>query len=481
MTGNRLGFTKEKIAALGLANSGQRAYFYDTKTRGLALSITPAGTKTFILYRWVDGKPQRITLGRFPDVSVEAARRKADEINGAIAKARSNDEHWQGPARRRGQLTLAELLKDFLANQRNKRGDPLSEKTTHNYRGDFNRYLGRLAVMKLPDIRRDDIARVHTHVGKDAPFAANRALALVSSLFSYARKRGLFSRANPAAAIQKFPEDSRERFIGPDEMPRFFQALAEETSDFRDAFLLALLTGARRSNVLAMRWADVNLERAEWFILQTKNRTPHTVPLTPEAAKILQQRQQHAQQEHEHQRKEDSEAPAPVYVFPSRGKSGHLVEPKGAWRRILDRAELHRLIELIAQAGKWDEAEREQALKAARTGEAKALTGYRREAKKLGIDASVARIADLRIHDLRHTIGSALAATGANTAMTMQALGHKTASASLIYQKLHRDPIRQAMQRATASILEQAGLLPKTNVANIEAEKAGLQRKRKVA
>ena len=59
MAENRLGFTKEKIAALRHSNSFGRAYFYDTKTRGLALSITPAGTKSFLLYRWVDGKPQR--------------------------------------------------------------------------------------------------------------------------------------------------------------------------------------------------------------------------------------------------------------------------------------------------------------------------------------------------------------------------------------------------------------------------------------
>ena len=472
MAEKRLGFTKEKIAALRPANSHQRTYFYDTKTRGLALSITPTGTKSFLLYRWVNGKPQRITLGRFPDLSVEAARRKADEHNGAIAKAQSNDEPWQGPQRRRGVLTLQELVDDFLTNKRTKRGDELTEKTKHNYRGDFRRYLGRLAMMKLPDIRRDDVARIHAHVGKEAPFAANRTLALVSSLFSYARKRGIFNKPNPAADIQKFPEDSRERFIGPDEMPRFFRALAEETSEFRDAFLLALLTGGRRSNVLEMRWADINFERGEWLIPHTKNRTRHTVPLTREAAAILQQRHKHAQQEHERQRKHDADVPAPVYVFASRSKSGHLVEPKGAWRRILDRAELHRLIELVADTAKWDESKREQALQAARSSERQALAEYRREAQMLGIDANAARIVDLRVHDIRHTVGSALAATGANTAMTMQALGHKTASASLIYQKLHRDPIRQAMKNATGSILAQAGWLPRENVTGLKRRRA---------
>lgn len=399
----KLNFTKRDIDALAAPPKGKRAYYYDTKSDGLAISITDRGTKSFLVYRWIKGRPERITLGRYPHLTIEQARGKAHEINAAIANKENPADRmrWQ-----REEPTLGGLFKDFLANRRNRRGAYLSEKTKQNYRYDFDRYLNRIGVRKLGDITEHDIDGIHSRVGKAAPYAANRVLALVSSLYSYAQERKAFKGENPAKSVKKFPEDARERFVQPDEMPRFFAALSQLESDFRDAFLLAILTGVRRNNILSMRKVDVNVERAEWFLPNTKNGTSQTVPLVPEAVEILRQRLSNSA-------REESD-----FVFPGVGKSGHLVEPKGAWKRVL------------AEAG----------------------------------------ITDLRMHDLRHTVGSALAATGANIALSMQALGHKTAQASLIYQKLHRDPIRDAMQKATTSILDQAGIKQRAPVRRLRGK-----------
>jgi integrase len=63
----------------------------------------------------------------------------------------------------------------------------------------------------------------------------------------------------------------RKRVSGKDEMPRFFKALAEEENHAaRDYILMSLLTGARKSNVLAMRWEEVNFSLKEWHIQETK-------------------------------------------------------------------------------------------------------------------------------------------------------------------------------------------------------------------
>ena len=126
-----------------------------------------------------------------------------------------------------------------------------------------------------------------------------------------------------------------------------FKALAEESNEtLRDYFFISLLTGARRSNVQEMQWKQLHFDRAEWRIPTTKNGEPQIVTLTPEAVEILRTR----------------EGVDPVWVFPGSGPTGHLVEPKKAWKRILE------------QAG----------------------------------------IADLRIHDLRRTLGSWQAKTGAS-------------------------------------------------------------------
>lgn len=60
----------------------------------------------------------------------------------------------------------------------------------------------------------------------------------------------------------------------PDELPAFFRAVEEEPNrDIRDFVLVALFTGARKSNVLAMRWEDVSLDRGEWTIPESDSKT----------------------------------------------------------------------------------------------------------------------------------------------------------------------------------------------------------------
>ena len=78
---------------------------------------------------------------------------------------------------------------------------------------------------------------------------------------------------NPVRGIKRNREKSRDRFLQSDELPRFFHALAEEENQtMRDYFLLSLLTGARRANMLSMQWADVNLERARMAAQNHKER-----------------------------------------------------------------------------------------------------------------------------------------------------------------------------------------------------------------
>ena len=136
---------------------------------------------------------------------------------------------------------------------------------------------------------------------------ANRVKDLVSSVFGWAIARGYLDN-NPAKGIKDNKEKSRERFLKSGELPRLFAALdGEPNGNFRDYFLLALLTGARRNNVVAMRWADLDLNGGEWVIPRTKNGEPQRVPLVPEAVAILAARQEAA-------------ADGARYVFPLRAR-----------------------------------------------------------------------------------------------------------------------------------------------------------------
>jgi integrase len=174
---------------------------------------------------------------------------------------------------------------------------------------------------------------------------ANRTLQLLRAVINKMKSWDFYTGNNPAEGISKFKEVSRERFLETDEVPRFFEALAEEPPYIRDYILLCLLTGARKSRVAEMRWDQVNLERGTWRIPGEleKNGKEHVVPLVPKALEIVKRRQAETSSE---------------WVFPSKSKTGHLVSPKNAWLRVKKRAgldDLH-LHDLRRTLGSWQRA-----------------------------------------------------------------------------------------------------------------------------
>jgi integrase len=374
-------FTKKALLALPAPPKGKRAYYYDSGARGLCLSITPAGTRTFYVYRWLQGKPERVMLGRFPDLSLEKARGKAGEVNSQIAEGKNPQDTRRAL---KGEPTLAWLFQEFkerhLVPHR-------KSKTIQDYEWQFGKHLGHWKNRKLTAIQRKDVQKLHVKLGKQSGhYMANRVLALLSAMYGKAISWGLWEGENPAKGIERFKEKSRERFIQKDELPRFFEALAlEPNTTARDCILLCLLTGARRSNVQSMRWKDLELDMAVWTIPDTKSGEKLTVPLVPMAIEILRSR-------------EDTESD---WVFPGSGKTGHLVELKNVWARI----------------------------------------------------TRVAELEDLRLHDLRRTLGSWQAITGASLTVIGKSLGHKNVSTTAIYSRLSEDPVREAMERAVDAIL----------------------------
>ena len=348
--------------------------------------MTDTGAKSFCLMRRIGGKVERVTLGGFPAMTIDQARKKAAEVNGAVAGGHNPAEVKRAI---RQEPTFGEALEHLIRNKRNRAGLPLSPKTILDYRKVAGLYLAGILGERLSRVTAERLRRIHKSIESKAQ--ANNVKRIVSSVFNYATEMGMTNAPNPVGRIKEYLIQSRERFIRQDELPRFFAAVAE--SPLGDFFLLAILTGARRSNLQAMRWQDVNLERAVWTIPKTKNGLPQTIPLPPEAVAIL----EHRKAEAIHRE---------TFVFPGPGKTGHLMEPKRAWDAVL---------------------------------------------KAAGIE-------DLRIHDLRRTLGSWQARQGASLAIIGKSLGHRTHQATAIYARLDLDPVRQSVESATAAMFEAGGI-----------------------
>jgi len=389
---NKFNFIKKTLVNLPLPING-RTYYYDTKIRGLGVAITGKGTKTFIVYKKIDGKPERITLGHFPALSIENARTLALEVNTQIAKGKNPNKEKH---RVQQELELGSLFKRYL--------EHYAKNHKKSWLGDeklFKRYLLGLERKKISLIKKSDIESLHASIGNNhGKYAANRTLALLQTMYNKAINWG-WEGANPCLGIKKFKEKSRDRFLQADEFSKFFQSLAEEVNIIaRDFILVSLLTGARKNNVLSMRWKEVNLENRTWRIPETKSGEALTIPLMDEVIQILEQRK--------FDNKEKGFGNS-EFIFPGIGKNGYLADPKKAWKRVLKSS----------------------------------------------------NIEDFRIHDLRRTMGSWQAATGATTVIIGKSLGHKSQQATAIYARLNLDPVRGSMEKATEAMYKNVNNLLK--------------------
>ncbi len=438
---SRLNFTKAVIDGLPVPTRS-RTYHYDSKVFGLCIGVSPVGRKTFFLYRKISGRPARIRIGTFPEFSLDDARRKALQLNGEIASG-------QNPSASSTEIDKALTFREAFERYYELHSLP-KNRTAHDERLKFNRHLDsdrhglRLAEMRLADIRRTDIAKLHANFGRRHPTSANRLLALVRSVFNRAIAWDLFDGPNPCTHIDKFPEVARERFVQADELPRLFRALdADENETIRDFLYVCLFTGARRGNVMSMQWQQLNLERRQWRIPHTKNGTPQTVPLTPEALDILARR--HAAKSHSD------------FVFPANGRRGHLIEPKKVWARILDRATGFGLLEKLVSAKALAGDDLDHLLQDLISTPSRTLNELLELAHGSPIHIKELDMRDLRVHDLRRTMGSWQASTGASLPIIGRSLNHKSPQSTSIYARLMLDPVRESMSRATAAMMSVAG------------------------
>lgn len=174
-------------------------------------------------------KPERITLGRYPDMSIEQARGRAAAINAAIAQGENPaDEHRADEHRaNRTEMTLEELRDEYLIRCAD------FNKRTDKPRNNFRPYLSHWSKRKLSSIKAHEVQALHAKLGRDiGKVTANIALKLLHVMFNKAiNEWRIWKGDNPAHGIKKFPEKSRDRFLQVDEFPKFLQAVIEEPND----------------------------------------------------------------------------------------------------------------------------------------------------------------------------------------------------------------------------------------------------------
>jgi integrase len=324
----------------------KRATYHDVQVRDLGLRVEATGRKCFFWFRKVLGRPTFKLVGTFPQTSVQEARGMAMELSGQLDKFRRNDYQTPNPFQdHRTEPTLGRLFEQYTAMQLRqyaKRAEAAEREARYVFK-----HMSAWSDRKLGHITRRDVLDLHADIGEKHRTQANRVLQLLKAMYGFAQRTEMWSGQNPAMGVKLFHEEKRTRFVQPDELPRLFMALRDEPSaDLRDFVLLCLWTGARKSDVLSMRWENVWLADNRWDIPDPKNNEPYPVPLTPEAVSILSERLK--------VRREGN-----PWVFPSSGKSGHVTDLKKRWHALLERAgieDLH-IHDLRRTLGSWQAAQ----------------------------------------------------------------------------------------------------------------------------
>ena len=383
--------TKRVIEALPIPTEG-RVEYRDSVNRYLRMVVSFEGRRTWRYIRKVAGRVRFYTVGTYPETTPDMARKEALRLS---AEYDAGNDPAVDKKKLRNLLTWADLFAWYVENHAK------PHKRTWEYDVAMEaHYCTAWRARAYTAIDTALVTRWHKNLGTvNGQHQADRVLAMVKTVFAVALDADVIHGANPAAHVHKFfasaREYSRDRFLSGEELGRLLRALAEyHDTDMSDFFTVALLTGARRGNVQSMRWVD--MDRADktnpkWTIpgTESKNKAPMSVPLLPPVLAIL-------------NRRHDDQQPG-EYVFPAKkcnSKTGHLTEPKKSWATICETAGLK----------------------------------------------------DVRIHDLRRTMGSWQSLLGASMQVIGRSLGHKSMQSTEVYARLNDDPVRASMGKAIAAM-----------------------------
>jgi len=279
----RLKITGSAVDALmKAARPNRTTFYYDEDLAGFGLYRTTAGTGTFFAeFRPVaGGSKKRLKLGRVGTLKPGEAREAARK---AIANAALGKDLAGNRAEERASLTVAQLLERYVERTRDKRKATTADGYDLIARVNLIPHIG---ASKAGVVTRQEVQKVHTKIGHSrGKYAANRAIAVLKAAYAWGGKQGFVAEGiNPASGIDRYKEQSRERYLSSAEMKAIGEAMMEaETvglpvnagdakhapkgqlvvmSPYATAALrLIMLTGARLREILHLRWADVDLER----------------------------------------------------------------------------------------------------------------------------------------------------------------------------------------------------------------------------
>ncbi len=428
---------REKLSkkTVDAATPGDRdKYVWDSELSGFGLVVRPSGSKSFVYqYRTAEGASRRIKIGNYSDaLTADQARKKAKEL---FRDVLSGIDPLGEKRARRAAITVDKLLDLYIESEKFK---AKADSTRVVDKGRIDRHVRPLLGSKIADkLTENDVRRMQRSVAEGATAAtiktkargvsrvkggtgtADKAVLILRAAYSWAVSEKLLDK-NPAVDIEVAPPGKRETIIeSAEDYSKLFKALDAMEREHRmrpavaDAIRFVALTGARRGEVVGMKWRHVELRNGRVVFPPREHKTgrrtgaPRIIMLPSQARDII------ARQ---------GEGEPDDYVFrPAKGDGP------------------------MSMQKPWQQVRKEAGLPD-----------------------------DLVLHGLRHSVGSHLAMAGGSTVELMHALGHKQVSTTLRYVHLADNARSTLAERAAAVAL--AGMnsdQPRAEVLPIPNAKGG--------
>lgn len=273
----------------GLKANGKR--YSKADGGGLLLDITPAGVRSWVFRYRLNGKREKVVLGRYPDLSLKEAREERDKLATRVAKGESPFQERRlaraGMPANSTVRIFGELYYDEIVVKRWK-----TPKHIRRYLD--NEIFPSLGEKALKDLNALDVqALVYRKRDNGQVAAAMQLRNVIKQMFDYAVERRLVT-ANPATMVAaRFIGKARKRsrVLTPNEIRLYLRTIYQSNirRQFKLGLHILLLTLSRKSELLLARWKDVDLEEGEWLIPaeNAKGGRPHLVYLSTQVVEMF--------------------------------------------------------------------------------------------------------------------------------------------------------------------------------------------------
>lgn len=319
----------DRAQPITLNGKVRQKLYLDTEIKGFALCVG-SQTKTFLVQRDISGKTIRFTIGRYGVFTVEQARQEARQKLAQMARGENPVEE-----KRKKQAQGFTLAQAWELEENTLKKAKRSQKTIDRYEHTVKLYLKSWLNKPLAEISRADVRLKHNQIAEDVAAGkyskgrvrtntpglntANDVMRVFRAIWNRARREHPELPEAPTINVDWFKLTPPRSALTPETLRLWYQAVIKGKNTVRrDALLLMLFSGLRRTNACEVRWKDVDFENRSLYIPKPKGGSSFTLPLSDYLIERLTARKQ-----------ENAEfSPDSPWVFPSASKSGHLEEPR---------------------------------------------------------------------------------------------------------------------------------------------------------